>query len=126
MTRARQAITIAGLGIVGIAIGFGAQSLVRDYFNGVLILIENQYGKGDVVRIAGVEAAGDVGGRQVRDQPRIRMARVTPPATLPYIAIQVDAHRVTVHPCNFFYISESSAGALLGFCWEYRTARRLP
>jgi small conductance mechanosensitive channel len=46
---------IAGLGIVGIAIGFGAQSLVRDYFNGVLILIENQYDKGDVVRIAGVE-----------------------------------------------------------------------
>jgi small conductance mechanosensitive channel len=46
---------IAGLGIVGIAIGFGAQTLVRDYFNGVLILIENQYGKGDVVRIAGVE-----------------------------------------------------------------------
>lgn len=46
---------IAGLGIVGIAIGFGAQSLVRDYFNGILILIENQYGKGDVVRIAGVE-----------------------------------------------------------------------
>ena len=46
---------IAGLGIIGIAIGFGAQSLVRDYFNGILILIENQYGKGDVVRIAGVE-----------------------------------------------------------------------
>ena len=46
---------IAGLGIVGIAIGFGAQTLVRDYFNGVLILVENQYGKGDVVRIAGVE-----------------------------------------------------------------------
>jgi len=46
---------IAGLGIVGIAVGFGAQSLVKDYFNGALILIENQYGKGDVVRIAGVE-----------------------------------------------------------------------
>ncbi len=45
---------IAGLGIVGIAIGFGAQSLVRDYLNGVLILIENQFSKGDVVRIAGV------------------------------------------------------------------------
>ena len=28
---------------------------MKDYFNGVLILIENQYGKGDVVRIAGVE-----------------------------------------------------------------------
>jgi small conductance mechanosensitive channel len=46
---------VAGLGIVGIAVGFGAQSLVKDYFNGALILIENQYGKGDVVRIAGVE-----------------------------------------------------------------------
>jgi small-conductance mechanosensitive channel len=46
---------VAGIGIAGIAVGFGAQSLVRDYFNGALILVENQYGKGDVVRIAGVE-----------------------------------------------------------------------
>jgi small conductance mechanosensitive channel len=45
---------IAGLGVVGIAVGFGAQSLVRDYLNGALILIENQFSKGDVVRIAGV------------------------------------------------------------------------
>jgi small conductance mechanosensitive channel len=45
---------IAGLGVVGIAVGFGAQSLVRDYLNGALILIENQYSKGDVVSVAGV------------------------------------------------------------------------
>ncbi len=45
---------VAGLGIVGIAVGFGAQSLVKDYFNGVLILVENQFAKGDVVRVAGV------------------------------------------------------------------------
>ena len=45
---------VAGLGIVGIAVGFGAQSLVKDYFNGALILLENQYSKGDVVTIAGV------------------------------------------------------------------------
>lgn len=45
---------IAGLGIVGIAIGLGTQHLVRDYLNGVLILIENQYDKGDVVCIAGL------------------------------------------------------------------------
>jgi small-conductance mechanosensitive channel len=45
---------VAGLGVVGIAVGFGAQTLVRDYLNGVLILIENQYSKGDVVRLAGV------------------------------------------------------------------------
>ena len=39
---------VAGLGVVGIAVGFGAQSLVRDYLNGSLILIENQFAKGDV------------------------------------------------------------------------------
>ena len=45
---------VAGLGIAGIAIGLGTQHLVRDYLNGALILIENQYARGDVVRIAGV------------------------------------------------------------------------
>ncbi|HEX7495257.1 MAG TPA: mechanosensitive ion channel family protein [Candidatus Limnocylindrales bacterium] len=45
---------VAGLGIAGIAIGLGTQNLVRDYLNGALILIENQYARGDVVRIAGV------------------------------------------------------------------------
>jgi len=48
---------IAGLGIVGIAVGFGAQNLVKDYLNGALILAENQYSKGDVVSIAGVSGA---------------------------------------------------------------------
>jgi small conductance mechanosensitive channel len=45
---------IAGLGVVGVAIGFGAQHLVRDYLNGALIMIENQFSKGDVIRVAGV------------------------------------------------------------------------
>jgi small-conductance mechanosensitive channel len=45
---------VAGLGIVGIAVGFGAQHLVRDYLNGALILVENQFSKGDVIRAAGV------------------------------------------------------------------------
>jgi moderate conductance mechanosensitive channel len=48
---------VAGLGVVGIAIGFGAQSLVRDYLNGALILIENQFSIGDVVSIAGVNGS---------------------------------------------------------------------
>jgi len=48
---------VAGLGVVGIAVGFGAQSLVRDYLNGALILIENQFGKGDVIRVAGVDGS---------------------------------------------------------------------
>jgi len=45
---------IAGLGIAGIAIGLGTQHLVRDYLNGALILMENQFARGDIVRIAGV------------------------------------------------------------------------
>jgi small-conductance mechanosensitive channel len=45
---------VAGLGVIGIAVGFGAQTLVRDYLNGALILVENQFSKGDVVRLAGV------------------------------------------------------------------------
>jgi len=49
---------VAGLGVIGIAVGFGAQTLVRDYLNGALILVENQFSVGDVVRLAGV--AGNV------------------------------------------------------------------
>jgi small conductance mechanosensitive channel len=45
---------IAGLGLVGLAVGFGAQNLVKDVINGLFILIENQYGKGDVDTIAGI------------------------------------------------------------------------
>jgi small conductance mechanosensitive channel len=45
---------VAALGIIGIAIGLGAQHSVRDYLAGAFILIENQYGKGDVVRLADV------------------------------------------------------------------------
>lgn len=45
---------LAGVGITGIALGLGAQSLVRDTLNGIFILSENQYARGDVVTIAGV------------------------------------------------------------------------
>ena len=46
---------LASAGIVGLAIGFGAQTLVKDVINGFFILLENQYDLGDVVRIAGVK-----------------------------------------------------------------------
>lgn len=46
---------LAGFGVIGIAVGFGAQTLVRDYLTGALILVENQFSVGDVVRLAGVE-----------------------------------------------------------------------
>jgi small-conductance mechanosensitive channel len=45
---------LASLGILGLAVGFGAQSLVKDIINGLFILIENPYGVGDVVKVAGI------------------------------------------------------------------------
>jgi len=42
---------LAGAGIIGLAIGFGAQSLVKDFVSGLFILIENQYNIGDEVQI---------------------------------------------------------------------------
>ena len=43
---------LAGVGVTSLAIGFGAQSLVRDGLNGIFIISENQYGVGDTVTIA--------------------------------------------------------------------------
>ncbi|MCL6547427.1 MAG: mechanosensitive ion channel family protein [Alicyclobacillus sp.] len=44
---------LAGAGIAGVAIGFGAQSLIRDVLTGFFILFEDQYGVGDLVKING-------------------------------------------------------------------------
>ena len=49
---------IASAGVVGVAIGFGAQSLVKDFFSGMFILIENQFGVGDTIQVGDV--VGDV------------------------------------------------------------------
>jgi len=42
---------LASAGVVGIAIGFGAQNLVRDYLAGIFMLLEDQYGVGDVISV---------------------------------------------------------------------------
>jgi small conductance mechanosensitive channel len=62
---------IAGAGIAGIALGFGAQSLVKDFVSGLFMLLEDQYGVGDVVD-SGV-ATGTVEGVSLRTT-RIRDA----------------------------------------------------
>jgi len=49
---------LAGAGIVGVAIGFGSQSLVRDFLSGIFILVEDQFGVGDTVDLG--EAVGVV------------------------------------------------------------------
>ncbi|MGH9189878.1 MAG: mechanosensitive ion channel family protein [Acidimicrobiales bacterium] len=55
---------IAGAGIVGIALGFGAQNLVRDFLSGIFMLIEDQYGVGDVIDAG--PATGKVEGVSLR------------------------------------------------------------
>lgn len=45
---------LASAGIAGLAIAFGAQSLIRDTFNGFFILLEGQFGVGDFIRINGM------------------------------------------------------------------------
>lgn len=49
---------LAGAGVAGVALGFGAQSLVRDFLSGIFLLIEDQYGVGDVVDLG--DASGTV------------------------------------------------------------------
>jgi moderate conductance mechanosensitive channel len=46
---------VAGLGVVAIAVGLGAQALVKDWLAGIFVVLENQYSRGDVVQIAGVD-----------------------------------------------------------------------
>ncbi len=49
---------IASAGVVGVALGFGAQSLVKDFLSGIFMIFEDQYGVGDVVDLG--EAVGTV------------------------------------------------------------------
>lgn len=60
---------IAGAGIVGVALGFGAQSLVRDFLAGLFILFEDQYGVGDTI-----DLGGDVVG--VVEEVNLRVTRL--------------------------------------------------
>ena len=59
---------LASAGVVGLAIGFGAQSLIKDLFSGFLILLEDQYSVGDTVKI------GDVAG--IIEQLTLRITRI--------------------------------------------------
>ena len=51
---------LAGVSVVGVAVGFGAQSLVRDVFTGFFILLEDQYGVGDVITVNTGQLSGNV------------------------------------------------------------------
>ncbi len=59
---------LAGAGVAGVALGFGAQSLVKDFLSGIFMLIEDQFGVGDVVDVG--EASGTV------EQVTLRVTRL--------------------------------------------------
>jgi small-conductance mechanosensitive channel len=46
---------IASAGVIGVAIGLGAQTLVRDILSGIFMLIEDQYGVGDQIKVLDIE-----------------------------------------------------------------------
>ena len=60
---------VGAAGVVGLAVAFGAQNMVRDYFSGFMILLENQYGINDVIKV------GDIGGLVERITLRVTVLR---------------------------------------------------
>ena len=51
---------LAGAGIAGVAIGLAAQTIVKDVLNGMLVIVEDQYNVGDVVRLTGMTGTVEV------------------------------------------------------------------
>ncbi len=61
---------LASAGVAGVALGFGAQTLVKDVISGLFLLVEDQYGVGDVIDVGGVSGSVEAVGlrvTQIRD-----------------------------------------------------------
>ena len=56
---------IASAGVIGVAIGLGAQTLVRDILSGIFMLIEDQYGVGDQIKVLEIEGVVDKVGLRI-------------------------------------------------------------
>jgi small-conductance mechanosensitive channel len=87
---------IAGAGIVGVALGFGAQSLVRDFLSGFFILLEDQFGVGDVIEAS-------VGSQQVTGKVERLSLRTTDVRSF-------DGTRHTIPNGNILVIGNRSRG----------------
>lgn len=66
---------IAGAGIAGVALGFGAQSMVKDFLGGMFMLIEDQFGVGDVIDVSSV-VDGSVGVTGTVEEVTLRITSV--------------------------------------------------
>ena len=65
---------IASAGVIGVAIGLGAQTLVRDILSGIFMLIEDQYGVGDQIKVLDIEGVVEKVGLRittVRDKDEV-------------------------------------------------------
>lgn len=87
---------IAGAGIVGVALGFGAQSLVRDFLSGFFILLEDQFGVGDVIEAS-------VGSQQVTGKVERLSLRTTDVRSF-------DGTRHTIPNGNILVVGNRSRG----------------
>ena len=87
---------IAGAGIVGIALGFGAQSLVRDFLSGFFILLEDQFGVGDTIEVT-------LGGEQVTGKVERLSLRTTDVRSF-------DGTRHTIPNGNILMVGNRSRG----------------
>lgn len=56
---------LASAGVLGVAVGFGAQSLVRDFLSGIFMLVEDQYGVGDVIDVGAATGTVETVGLRV-------------------------------------------------------------
>ncbi|MCI0182225.1 MAG: mechanosensitive ion channel family protein [Acidibacillus sp.] len=70
------AALLAGAGVAGLAIGFGAQTLIKDFFAGIFILFEDQYGIGDWVMIDNASGANNVTGKVIAVGMRMTSVQV--------------------------------------------------
>ena len=66
---------LASAGIVGVAVGFGAQTLVKDFLSGIFMILEDQYGVGDLVDTGHGHRRHRRGGRPARDPAARRQRR---------------------------------------------------
>ena len=86
---------LGAAGVVGLAVGFGAQSLVKDYFTGLFLLLENQIRLGDVV-----EAGGKAG---VVEEMTLRYLRLRDYAGIVHFIPNGEITRVSNMSLNFAY-----------------------
>lgn len=95
---------MGGAAVVGLAVAFGAQNLIRDYFAGFMVLLENQYGINDVVKI------GDIAGKVERITLRMTVLRdqqgtvhFIPHGTITLVSNMTHGHSIALFEIGIAY-----------------------